>query len=321
MEMLTMRSVIARFFNRLEAYLGKGYVNMISMYFESDQPYEDYYWLGATPAVREWKGERLAKGLREAGLRIENKEFEDTLKFKRRDFMRDKSGQTLIRIDELAMRAAEHWSILLSALIAAGTGSTLGVCYDGQYFFDTDHAEGSSGIQKNLLTNAEVAQLDVTTATAPTASEVVDALMGVIAYMLTYKDDQGQLCNAGAHKFLVQTTPYLMGPFAKALGSQFVSTGASVVDNVLGNLKIDGESFEIGLSINPRLTWTTQFAVFRTDAATKPFIRQEEQGVNAQALGEGSEHAFKNKEYLFGIDFARNVGYGMWQQAALATFS
>jgi phage major head subunit gpT-like protein len=320
MEMLTLRSVIARFFNRLEAYMGKGWVNLISMYFDSDQPYEDYYWLGATPAVREWKGERMAKGLRETGLRIENKEFEDTLKFKRRDFKRDKSGQTLIRIDELALRAAEHWGILLSALIAAGTGSTLGLCYDGQSFFDTDHAEGSSGIQKNLLTSSEVAQLDVTTATAPTASEVVDALMGVIAYMLTYKDDQGQLCNAGARKFLVQTTPALMGPFAKALGSQFVSTGTGVVDNVLSHLRIDGESFEIVLSINPRLAWTNQFAIFRTDAATRPFIRQEEQGVNAQGLGEGSEHAFKTKEYLFGIDFARNVGFGMWQQAALAVF-
>lgn len=321
MEMLTLRSVIARFFNRLEAYLGKGWVNMISMYFESNQPYEDYYWLGATPAVREWKGERLAKGLRESGLRIENKEFEDTLKFKRRDFKRDKSGQTLIRIDELAMRAAEHWSILLSQLIAAGTGSTLGLAYDGQYFFDTDHAEGSSGTQKNLLTATEVTKLDVTTAAAPTPSEVVDALLGVIAYMLTYKDDQGELCNAGARKFQVMTTPYLMGPFAAAMGNQFINTGSGVVDNTLKNIRMDGEDFEVTLSINPRLTWTTQFAVFRTDAPTKPFIRQEEQGVNAQGLGEGSEHAFKNKEYLFGIDFARNVGYGMWQQAALATFS
>ena len=39
------------------------------------------------------------------------------------------------------------------------------------------------------------------------------------------------------------------------------------------------------------------------------------------AVAEGSEHAFFNREYVYGGDCIRNVGYGMWQHAARATFS
>ena len=63
------------------------------------------------------------------------------------------------------------------------------------------------------------------------------------------------------------------------------------------------------------------WSVFRTDAITKPLIRQEEEGVKFEAIGEGSETAFKEKKHLYGVSAIRNVGYGYWQQACLVTMT
>ena len=79
--------------------------------------------------------------------------------------------------------------------------------------------------------------------------------------------------------------------------------------------------FRIDVEPNPYLAYTTQFACFRSDSETKPFIMQEEAGVQVSALAEGSEEAFKNKRHLYGVSATRNVGYGFWQHGAHATFS
>ena len=80
--------------------------------------------------------------------------------------------------------------------------------------------------------------------------------------------------------------------------------------------------FSIDVVPNPRLTWTTKFAVFRDDEAAKPFILQEEDGGREViALGEGSEYEQINRKCLFGIDWSGNVAFGYWQYAVLVTFT
>lgn len=313
---LGSRAIIGKFYNKLEAYLGAGWIDLISVLFDSDQESETYKWLGMVPAMREWLGGRQAKGFRDNGLTITNKTWESTLEIMVDWIRRDKTRQIDIRIAELAERAAEHWAKLLSTLISNGTGSTSGLCYDGQYFFDSDHSEGDSGTQLNLLTSSQVAALDVATATAPTASEAVKAILGVIAYMLNYKDDQGEPMNASAKNFLVMTSPLLWPYLAPAVHTNQITSGET---NVIKSLEADG--FKISLACNPRLTYTTQFVTFRTDAPAKALIRQEEEGVKMEALAEGSEHEFKHNKHLYGVKAIHNVGYGYWQYASHATLS
>ena len=143
-----------------------GWVDPVSMLFTSDQASETYAWLGQSPAMREWIGGREAKGFRENGITIANKKYEATLEIPLDWMRRDKTGQIQVRIDEMAQRANAHWAKLLTALIEAGEAATLGTCYDGQYFFDTDHSEGDSGTQSNDIS------VDITTTTAPTAAEM-----------------------------------------------------------------------------------------------------------------------------------------------------
>ena len=262
--------------------------------------------------MREWVGARVAENLRENGMTITNKLFEATLNVLMSDIRRDKTGQIMARIADMASGAADHWTELLSTLITNGTSND---CYDGQIFFDDDHSEGESGTQKNLLTASEVPALDVTTALTPTADEAAKAILGVIAYMMQYVDDKGNYMNSSAKNWTIMTAPVLWTHLKPGVTNTLVGSGAS---NNLIEISND-MNLNIKVVSNPRLAYTTQFATFRTDAATKALIRQDEFGVTMKAIAEGSEYAFDNNMYKYGIEASRNVGYGDWRYASHST--
>lgn len=310
---LTERQVIGTFYRALSQNTGAGWVNLVSNHFTSDQAYEDYAWLGQTPMMREWIGGRNAKGLREDSFLIRNKHYEATLDILVSDLRRDKSGQALVRIAELARRSNAHWASLLSQLIVAASAS---VCYDGQYFFDTDHAEGKSGTQSNDIT-VDISGLPVQvngTPTNPSIEEMQLAIAAGITQIVSYLDDQGEPMNEDANAFAVMTPVSLMN---KAM--QAVATPAQVAASQTA-LQALQQDFSVQVVPNARLSsWTDKFAVFRTDSAIKSFIRQEETGVQLKVKGEGSEYEFDNDAHQYGIDSWRNVGYGYWQNSCLVT--
>ena len=313
---LSSRAIIGKYFARLEQMTGQSWIDLVSTQFDSDQESETYEWLGQVPAMREWLGGRHAKGFRENGVTVLNKHFEATVDVLLKWIRRDKTGQIEARLAELAQRTLSHWASLLSTLIANGTGATSGLCYDGQYYFDSDHSEGESGTQKNLLTATEVTALDVTTATAPTAVEAIAAILGVIAYMINYKDDQGEPMNAEAKEFLVMTSTALWPRLAPATVATQVTGGET---NVIKELEKDG--FRVKVVANPRLTYTTQFVTFRTDGPVQPLIRQNETEPEVKMKAEGSDYEFDNDAWRIGVDAWRNVAYGYWQYASHATLS
>lgn len=304
-QVLSNRAIIGTFFQRLNQSTGAGWIPELSMLFTSDQESETYKWLGQSPAMREWVGGRQAKGFADNGLTIINKHFEATLEVLLSDIRRDKTGQILLRIRELANRTNSHWASLLSTLILNGTSA---LCYDGQFFFDTDHSEGSSGSQSNDITT-DISTLPVAVngvVTAPSVEEMQQSILASIAQMLSFKDDQGEPMNEGASSFLVMVPTPLYLTASKAM-----AVPAS------GDLNTQGlaQGMRVRVEMNPRLTWTDSFATFRTDGDVKPFIRQQETEVVLAAKAEDSEFAFDNKAYQYGVDAWRNVGYGYWQHA------
>lgn len=315
MEYVTQREVIGAYFLRLSQSVGAGWVNDISNYFASNQSQERYPWLGQSPAMREWVAGRNAKGLSENSFAITNKHYEATLDILKRNLMRDKTGQAMIRIQELADRSNSHWASLLSSLIAAGSSTT---CYDGQYFFDTDHSEGSSGTQSNSI-SIDISGLPSSvhgSTTAPSVEELQLSIMLAIQAIAGFKDDQGEPMNEAARSFLVMvpTTMWLT-----ALNA--VATPLQVHASQTAMQGARQQGFSLTVAPDIRSSWTANFAVFRTDGALKPFIRQEEQAVQLSMKWLDSEYCFDNDAVQIGIDSWRNVGYGMWQQACLVTMT
>lgn len=304
---LGSRAIIGEFYNRLNQDFSGSWIAGTSMLFDSNQESETYKWLGMAPAMREWIGGRQAKGFRENGITIVNKTFEGTLEVLVDEIRRDKTGQVMLRVAELARRANSHWASLLTSLIVAGEAAG-GECYDGQYFFDTDHSEGDSGTQDNDLTGA------ATTDTQPTAAEAEAAIMACLAAILGFKDDQGEPMNEGASQFRIMIPTVYLPPFAAVMGNDYIASGQS---NLIKN--IDG--FDFKLTVNPRLTSAAKFYLFREDAETKPFIRQEEEPITVSAVAEGSELEFNENKHHYGVKAIRNVGYGYWQHACVYTFT
>ena len=314
-EKLTERQVIGAFFKALEQDIGASWVNDISNYFTSDQASEEYAALGQTPPLREWVAGRHAKGFRESSQETRNVHYEATIDILLRNLRRDKSGQALIRIVELAQRANAHWASLLSTLIVAGEAA---VCLDGQYFFDTDHVLGDSGTQDNDITVDISAQpCSVTgTTTAPSVEEMQFAIVQGINAIVKFKDDQGEPMNENATGFLVMVPPSLWHAAAQAVDTpQQVAASQTALTAVKKKFKIEVEP-------NVRFTsWTDRFPVFRTDSAVKPLIRQEEMAIDLKVKGYGSEYEFDNDAHQYGIDTWRAVDYGLWQHACLVTLT
>ncbi len=312
-EVLSSRAVIGEFYKRLEQNTGTSWLDAISMYFTSDQSSEEYVWIGQTPKMREWIGGRNAVGFRNDKITVLNKHYEATIDILERDMRRDKTGQVNARIGEMAQRANTHFASLISTLILAGH-TTGGECYDGQYFFDTDHSEGDSGTQSNSI-SADISEYPTAVAgdtTKPSVEEFQQATLAGVTAILSFVDDRGEPMNENAQNFIVMVPP--------SFG--FVAQSSLLMPFAAGTTVQRAEGLNITPVINTRLSsWTTSFAVFRTDGSVKPFIRQEERGVQMKAKAEGSEYAFDNAAYQFGIDTWRNVAYGYWQHACKVTLT
>ena len=97
---------------------------------------EKYAWLGQFPKLREWIGDRQIKNMAAHDYSIKNKKYEGTIGVPRDDIDDDTYGVYTPLFQEMGYAAATHPDELIFPLLAAGFATE---CYDGQYFFDTDH--------------------------------------------------------------------------------------------------------------------------------------------------------------------------------------
>lgn len=310
-ELLTSRAIIGEFFRRLSV-ANDTWSRKVGMYFPSFQETEKYPWLGQVPGMREWVGGRHAKGFWDNKLEVTNIPYESTMKVRVPDLRRDKTGQMMIRISEQVRRADTHWMSLLSTLILAGTSTA---CYDGEYFFDTDHAEGNNSTNQDNALSIDISGLPVAeeyqgSTTAPGSLVMMHVILRMITAILGFKDNENEPMNENAKSFLVMT-PLSLYPAALSAVSNMVLSGGEMNTLKSGQLNVE-------VIPNARLTWTTSLACFRTDGDVKPFILQEEKPISVSAIAEGSELEFHNNEHHYGIDASRAVAYGYWQEACYA---
>ncbi|MEM6381656.1 MAG: Mu-like prophage major head subunit gpT family protein [Pseudomonadota bacterium] len=96
----------------------------------------EYGWLGQFPGMRKWAGDRVINNLQRHGYALENEPYEMTVAVDRDDFDDDNLGIYAPMFQEMGRGSAALPNELVFALLEAGFDTE---CYDGQYFFDTDH--------------------------------------------------------------------------------------------------------------------------------------------------------------------------------------
>lgn len=316
-QQLSSRALIGSFYDTLAGVALPAWVPATAQRIDSNQGEENLKWLGMAPAMREWVGGRQAKGFILNGIDIKNKTFEASLEVDVDDVRRDKTGQLMSRVNDLAFRAQQHRARLLSTLIDAGES---GVCYDGQFFFDTDHSYGAKAdfttAQNNDITFsvATATSMGAGSATEPTAVQMQGAILKAVQQILGFKDDRGEPMNDDAMAFTVMVPTSFMSATLAALNNPLVGSGDT-------NTITNQSSFTLVPAINPRLSWTTKLAVFRTDGRVKPLIEQIEYDPEIAAIAEGSELEVREKKHLYTVTRSGNVAYGYWQHACLVTLT
>lgn len=101
-----------------------------------------YPWLGQTFQIRKWLGDRVIQNLSVADYTIKNEKYEGTVAIERDAIEDDQLGIYKPMIQEMGRAAGDHPNKLVFGLLKEGFTKP---CFDGQYFFDTDHPVGLAG--------------------------------------------------------------------------------------------------------------------------------------------------------------------------------
>lgn len=125
--------------------------DQITMTVPSSTSSEEYGWLGMTTRFREWIGDRVFQSIKTHGYTIKNKKFENSVEVSRDAIEDDQYGVYAPLFSQMGQDSKEHPAELVYGLLKNGFTTP---CYDGQYFFDTDHpvlnADGSEGAVSNF---------------------------------------------------------------------------------------------------------------------------------------------------------------------------
>ena len=276
------------FFEAYEAAPGDW--GRISTVVPSEHDTEKYAWLGSVPKVREFKDERVPAGLLAHDYSIKNKTWEASIAVDRAAFEDDEYGQIKIRVQELAQEVKRHQDELVFGMVKDGFAA---LCYDGQYFFNTDHAEGDSGTQSNKGTSALSAS----------------ALQSAFTVMMKFKDDKGKPMGIVPDTLVVPpdlkwtATELLESVYAPEVVSGKTDTRRNVLSGV------------VELIVSPYLTDTNDWFLLSTRRIVKPVIFQSRVPIEFAALEGESEAGFMRDQFVYGVRARYNVGYGLWQLA------
>ena len=294
-----LRDITAKFDNGVDS--AQPFYPTVCYDASSVRSSEKYGWIGNMPGMREWVGDRQFSELRSANFVIDNKHFESSLAIKKTDIADDNLGQYGPIMEQLGIEAAHHPDELWFNALELGESTA---CFDGQFFFDTDHSWGKSGTQSNDLTST------VVSTSAVTVAELKTAIRAAVKQMLGFKNDQGKLYHRPTVSRLNDLT--LLVPLAlrdvayDALESQLLSNSTNVI--------VDRPT----IVASPYLTSDVKFYLFKTGDPVKPFVFQQREPLSRMMKGLDD---IEIKDVKFMTEARYNVGYFAWWTAVLTTLT
>ena len=300
---LSTAGIRAEFFQRFGEVNKKTYWEELSTRLQARTKSERYAFLGSVPPMREWGTGRLARGVFAESYSIEDLKYEITLEIDHEAIEDDLTGQIMIRVREMAERAAQHKDTLIAALLANGH-STGYNSYDGVSFFNAAHSSGKSGSQTNIVTEAGTTDKD-----NPTTAEWRVAFRNALAAMMVLKDDQGEIMSMGATGLVAVVPPNMMVTAAEALNATIVSSTTNVLQGAARVL------------VFPQLTATDVWFLLKTDVSVRPFVFQDRIPLEFTALEGNTDEGFRRDKFLYGVRARYRMTYGYWQYGVRVVFT
>jgi phage major head subunit gpT-like protein len=272
---------------------------------QSDTESNTYDWLASMAGMREWLGPRIVESFKERSFQIVNKHFEKTLEVnidKLEDSPMTAVSDAAARLavfmegarkldDDLLFNASSTAMGGVSGLLAVAATT---VCYDGQYFFDTDHPTDldSTGSQSNY----ESTGFALSSANFQTAR----------ARMMAFKGENGR--PLGIIPNLLVVPPALEKTAHDIVTAEFGSSGATNVQRGMARVEVIPE-----LSALSDTSW---YLFDTVSPGPKPFILQNRKALQMVTLmGPTDAPVFNRNVYQWGIDRRCGAGFAIWQKA------
>ncbi|MBU1193969.1 MAG: Mu-like prophage major head subunit gpT family protein [Proteobacteria bacterium] len=252
----------------------------------------DYSWLGRFPKMRKWLGDKVFRKLAAHKYTIVNDDWEATVEVDRNDIDDDNIGIYAPMAQDAGFSAKQLPDEIDADL---KNNAFVSKCFDGQYFYDTDHPVTDINGRASSVSNKGTAVLSAATKTLAAAGYGAARLA-----IMSYKDDEGR--------------PLGLVPDLLEVGPALESTAKMLCES--DKLEDDKPNPYKGTAtyvVNPRLTSSTQWMLHVTNRPIKPFIYQERKApVFVSMTDIETETVFKRKKFLFGAEARAAGGYGLW---------
>lgn len=260
----------------------------IAMLVKSTGSQTDYAWLSKFPKMRKWIGDKAVKSLAAFKYTIVNDDWEATVEVDRNDIEDDSLGIYAPQAQMAGESAKQLPDDIVYNLV---NGAFTNLCFDGQYFCDTDHAVG--GVSVSNKTNVA---LSIATQAAAMAS-----FGAARTAMRLFPDDEGRPLN-------VMPNVLLVGPALEDTAKALVSADR------LEDGKVNLYKGAVEVVVDARITSSTAWFLLDTTKPVKPFIYQERKApVFVEQTDPQADDVFMRKQFKFGAEARAAGGYGFWQ--------
>lgn len=280
-------------------------VNASSLWYQSlatEQNSTDaselYYFQNVFPRLEKWVGVRTFNKIKLDDYLLTNESFQGGFEIPTEVIEDDKLGSFTGATQNLGQRAKLWPNDLIRAAVIAG-GSSL--CYDGQYFFDTDHPLLVPGA-------ADATQLNLHTGTALTAAN----LAAVHTLMAIRKGSDGLPLSVTPNLLIVpESLRFTAKRILEADLVGYLSNASSVASdtNIMKGL--------VGLLVIPELdaSSATTWYLADTTKPLKPLIFQSRRmPTRLDILNRPTDsNVFNDKVVFVGVDARGAAGFGLWQ--------
>jgi phage major head subunit gpT-like protein len=261
-----------------------------AMKVPSGSSQNDYAWLSKFPKMRKWIGDKAIKTLEAFKYTVVNDDFEGTVEVDRNDIEDDNLGIYKGQAELAGYSAKQLPDEIVTEL---KDNAFTNKCYDGQYFYDTDHPVAGVSVSNKgtaALSAASIALAKASYGAARTA-------------LMSVKDDEGR--------------PLGLIPNVLEVPPALEETGRMLVTfDKLEDDKPNPYKGTAELVVNQRLTSTTAWFLHCTSMPVKPFIYQERKApVFVEQTNPEADDVFNRKKFKFGAEARAAGGYAFWQMS------
>lgn len=272
---------------------GRPWNSQVAIEIPSDTDEEVHAWIMQIPGVREWVGDRVLNALAEAGYRLKNRKFENTVQVSKDRIADRKIGVETPLMRMLGYNFAKFPDRAIATELLIGYATRK--CYDGKAFFADDHPVNLLDASKGTFDN--VLALALTAANFDTA----------YAAMAGFKNADGEVMGITPDTLLVppqlRTTAHLIARSAYVPSTAGTATQSNPNEGIVDVL------------VAPELgSEPTAWYLGKLKGPLKPMIRQvREAPVFDLVFGPDSDHCKKTNNCAWGADCREAYGYTLPQ--------